>query len=272
MKEQKLPKIGLGTWQLKPDEAKKSTIEAIKMGYRFIDTAQAYKNEQGIGDGVKEILETTNTKRNQLIIATKIFVFNLCKRRVFKTFAKSIKKLQLDYVDILYVHWPAFWFGYNHKKTLAAFSKLVDNGQVKHIGVSNFTPKLIEEAKQVCDKPIFVNQVEHHPLLRQKKLREYLNKNNIHLVAYSPLARGKVFSIPELNDIAKKYAVSEAQVSLSWIIDHGAIPIPKATSVAHIKDNYEALNLTLDKQDIEKINNINREKRLLNPPIIKPKW
>ncbi|MHA1340191.1 MAG: aldo/keto reductase [Promethearchaeota archaeon] len=267
-----LPKIGLGTWKLKPEQAEFSVKKAIEIGYRFIDTAQAYKNEQGVGNGLRYAFENLGVKREDVVVATKIFVFNYKPKKVFKTFSKSLKKLQLDYVDILYVHWPAFFFGYNHKKTLGAFSKLVDEGKVKFIGVSNFTEKLINEAIEACDKPIFANQVEHHPLLQQWDLLKFLKEKGIYMISYSPLAHGKVFQIKEILDIAKKHNVSVAQVSLAWVMAVGGIPIPKATSEEHIRDNFKALDLKLDNEDMEKIKSIKIQKRLLNPPIIRPKW
>lgn len=266
-----LPKIGLGTWQLTPSEAEFSTKKGIELGYRLIDTAQAYKNEQGVGSALHDVLEHTQIKRQELIVATKIDIFNLKPAKIRKSFNISLQKLQLDYVDLLYVHWPAFFFGYRHKESLHEFSLLVDEGKVKNICVSNFSSQLVDEASVACDKPIFANQVEHHPLLKQQKLREFLQKKQIHLVAYSPLARGHLNGIPELEQLAQKYNTGVAQISLAWLIQHKAIPIPKATSEGHLKSNFEALKIELTTEDIAIIDNIRTEKRLLNPPIVKPK-
>jgi 2,5-diketo-D-gluconate reductase B len=266
-----IPKIGLGTWQLTPDQAKYSVIKAIEIGYRMIDTAQAYKNEQGVGAGLAEVFQTTKIKREDLLIATKIDVFNLKAKKVRKTFNISLQKLQLDYVDMLYVHWPAFFFGYKHKDTLHEFAALVDEGKVKHICVSNFNIQLLEEAQAVCPKPIFANQVEHHPLLQQRELRSYLQQKKIHLVAYSPLGRGAIFGNPQLEAVATKHQTGVAQVALAWLMEHGAIPIPKATGEAHLRSNFESIKLTLDKEDIATIDGITVQKRMLNPPIVKPK-
>jgi 2,5-diketo-D-gluconate reductase B len=266
-----LPKMGLGTWQLSPEQAEFSVKKGIEIGYRLIDTAQAYKNEQGVGNALKATFETTQFKRRDLIIATKVDVFNLKPKKVIPTTMVSLSKLQLDYVDLLYVHWPAFFFGYRHETSLKEFSKLVDDGKVKNICVSNFSPKLIDDALAVCDKPIFANQVEHHPLLQQREMRKYLKEKGINLVAYSPLAHGKIIGVPELEEIAKKHNVGVAQVSLAWLMNHGAIPIPKATSEKHLISNFESINLNLDTEDIAKIDSISIEKRTLNPPIVKPK-
>ncbi|MBD3229344.1 MAG: aldo/keto reductase [Candidatus Lokiarchaeota archaeon] len=265
MNELKLPKIGFGTWQLKPKDCTDSVLKAIETGYRHIDTAQMYGNEAEIGQALAQ--ETID--RKELIIATKLAIWRFRKKSVIKSTEKSLEKLNLDYLDLLYVHWPAPIF-YSHKRTLGAMSQLVDQGKVRHIGVSNFTRKLLDKAQEVCDKPIAANQIEHHPWLKQLEMRKYLREHDIYFVAYSPLIRGKVSEIPELNQVAEKHNCSEYQVSLAWIMNHDAVPIPKATSEDHIRDNYASLDVNLDDEDIEKIDSIEKEKRLLNPPIIRP--
>ncbi|MHA1146003.1 MAG: aldo/keto reductase [Candidatus Helarchaeota archaeon] len=267
MAELKLPRIGFGTWQLKGETCTKSVIKAIDIGFRHIDTAQAYGNESEVGAALAE----ATIDRKDLIIATKVWIHKLRPKSVKKSTYKSLEKLQLDHVDLLYVHWPMPFF-YKANKTLAAFSELVDEGKIKHVGVSNFNVKLLEEATAACDKPIAANQVEHHPLLKQKTLREYQAKKDIYLVAYSPLARGKIKNYPEISQVASKHKVSEFQVSLAWIMEHGAVPIPKATSESHIKDCHDALNITLDAEDLEIIESIQTEKRCVNPPFVRPKW
>lgn len=264
MPELKLPKIGLGTWQLKPKDCVNSVLKAIEVGYRFIDTAQMYRNEQAVGEAISQ--GTIN--RKELIIATKLAVWNLWAIKSSTT--TSLKKLKTDYVDILYIHWPIPLF-YNPKKTFKAMSQLVDEGKVKYIAVSNFTPKLLDVALAASPKPIIANQVEHHPWLQQREMREYLRQHDMYLVAYSPLARGNIMQkTSELKQIADKHKCSEAQVSLAWIMQHGAVPIPKSTSEAHIRDNFESINLTLDTEDIALIDSIKIEKRIISPPIIHP--
>ena len=226
-----------------------------------------YKNEHGVGNAIAE----ATIDRKELIIATKLAIWKLRPRSVMSSTKKSLEKLKTDYIDIMYIHWPApFW--YKPKKTLGALSQLVDEGKIKHIGVSNFTPKLLDEARAVCDKKILANQIEHHPWLKQEKMRKYLQEYDIYLIAYSPIARGKVWNIPEIKQVAQKHKCSEAQVSLAWIMNHGAIPIPKATGEDHLRNNYEALNVQLDDEDIKLINSIQEEKRLVNPPVVRPKW
>lgn len=254
-----LPKIGLGTWENTKEQCAASVATALNLGYRFIDTAQGYRNEDYVGKGIAA------AGIQEHIIATKVWNSNLSHSKVLTSTEKSLKKLGLDTIDILYIHWPAGL--YNPEKTLHAFSELVDKGVVHHIAVSNFTIPLLEEAIEVCDKPIVANQVEMHPLLKQKEMMHFLKEHDMYLIAYSPLARGHVFKIPEITEIAQKYNVSEAQVSLAWLMGHeNVVPIPKATSAQHLEDNFAALQLTLDKEDVEKIESITVEKRMVNPP------
>ncbi len=271
MSEMILPKIGLGTWVLKPYEARYSTIQAIKLGYRFVDTAQAYRNEVGVGEGLKEVFETGIAKREEVIVATKIYPLNVRPKAAVRSTYKSLKRLQLDYVDIMYIHYPAFVLGYSHKKTLGALGELVDEGKIRHIGVSNFTPNQIIDALDVIDKPIYANQIEHHPYLKQQSVLKFHKDKNIIQVSYSPLGRAKVLKDPVINEIAEKNKVSAAQVCLAWVINKGAYPIPKATSLDHLKDNFAALDLQLSDEDIKKIDAIDKHERYVHPPVVSPK-
>ncbi len=266
MEHIKLPKIGFGTWQLSPEQAHKSVIEAIEIGYRHIDTAQIYKNEEGVG----EALQNVSVKREDLIIATKVWVTKLSPKRLVKSTIESLEKLQMDYVDILYVHWPAGL--YKAKKTMRALNQLVNEEKTRYIAVSNFTPKLIKKAIQVSKAPIIANQIETHPMLQQKPMKKFLDEKGMYLVAYSPLGRGKALKLEEIQNIAKSHGVSPAQVCLAWSMEKGMIPIPKATSKDHIHDNFKALELTLTEEEIIKIDNISTEKRIINPGFLSPKW
>lgn len=265
-----LPKIGLGTWQMKPEICKKSVLSAIKLGYRLIDTAQAYQNELAVGEAISNALSQKIVSRDELIIATKLFPLNNRASRIAKSVEKSLRKLQIKTIDILYIHFPKL--GYHASTTLKEMGKLVDEGKVDQIAVCNFTIPLLEEALLVTDKPLLGNQIEHHPLLQQKRLQEFLKQHKLKLFAYSPLGHGNIMDIPELKEIAQKHSISVAQVCLAWEINHNAIPIPKSTSEIHLKDNLEAMNIHLDLEDIQKIESIQTQKRFVNPPFASPKW
>jgi diketogulonate reductase-like aldo/keto reductase len=255
-----MPRLGLGTWENEdPEQCTESVRTALEMGYRHIDTAQAYGNEAAVGDG----LAAADVDREDVFLATKIWTANLAYDDVIHSFQESLAKLGVDYVDLLYVHWPVH--EYSADDTLPAFDELYDRGVIERIGVSNFTPDHVAEARDVLDAPLFANQVEMHPFLQQEELRAFAAETDLNLVAYSPLARGHVIGHPVLEEIAAKHDVSEAQVSLAWLRDSGVTAIPKATSEAHIRDNWESLSLDLDEEDVAAIDAIEETDRRVDP-------
>ncbi|MHA1934071.1 MAG: aldo/keto reductase [Candidatus Thorarchaeota archaeon] len=259
-------RIGLGTWENKdPKRTPESIAKALEIGYRHIDTAQVYFNEELVGEGIAN----SEVPRDEIFLATKVSPSFLKYEDVKRTASESIKKFDVDYIDLLYIHWPAET--YDPKPTFTAFNELADEDLTRNIAVSNFTPSLLDEALEISDKPLIANQVEMHPLLRQKEMLDYTKKKGMYLVAYSPLAQGRITDIPELNAIAEKHGISEAQVSLAWILDKGAIPIPKATNEAHLRDNFESLSIQLDSDDISLIDSIEDEDRLMDP-YFAPDW
>ncbi|ERG99454.1 MAG: diketogulonate related aldo/keto reductase [Haloquadratum sp. J07HQX50] len=258
--DDEMPMLGLGTWEnTDPDACASAVKTAIEMGYRHIDTAQAYGNEADVGRGI----EAASVPREELFIATKVWITNLSPDDIRRSTKESLNKLGLDYVDLLYIHWPAR--AYDPKASLAVFEKLSEEGMINHIGISNFEPAQVDQAIELTDAPIFANQIEIHPLLPQTTLCEHCEQQGVSLVAYSPLARGAVFEVPELSEIAEKHDVSEAQVSLAWLRKKGVTTIPKATSEAHIRDNWRSLQLNLDAADIEKIDSIEQTDRRVDP-------
>ncbi|MFB6124554.1 MAG: aldo/keto reductase [Halanaeroarchaeum sp.] len=255
-----MPMLGIGTWQNTDPEACTNAVRtALEMGYRHVDTAQAYGNEEHVGAGI----EAADVDREDVFLATKVWIDDLAYDDVLETTRESLAKLGVDRVDLLYVHWPART--YDPEETLSAFDELVEEGRVDRVGVSNFEPRHLETAADVLEAPIFANQVEMHPLLPQTELREYVADTDVELVAYSPLARGAVFDVPEIRAVAEKHDVSEAQVSLAWLRENGVTAIPKATSEAHVRDNWRSLELTLDDEDVRRIDGIDREDRRVDP-------
>ncbi|WP_436923885.1 aldo/keto reductase [Halosimplex amylolyticum] len=262
-----MPTFGLGTWQNEdPGECAESVRTALEMGYRHVDTAQAYGNESAVGDGIA----AADVPREEIFLATKVWIDHLDRDGVIESTEESLAKLGVDSLDLLYVHWPSRT--YDAAETLPALESLKERGLIDRIGVSNFEPHHLDEARDVLDEPIFANQVEMHPLLRQEELREYTAEADIELVAYSPLIRGRVFDVPELSEIAEKHEVSEAQVSLAWVREKGVTAIPKATSEAHIRDNWESVALDLDDEDVAAIDAIDRTDRQINPGFGPDAW
>jgi 2,5-diketo-D-gluconate reductase B len=255
-----MPMLGLGTWKNSdPEACAESVATALETGYRHIDTAQAYGNEAAVGDGI----EQAAVDREEVFLATKIWIDNLAYDDVLETADASLDRLGVDSVDLLYVHWPSRT--YDAEDTLAAFNELYDQGKIDRIGVSNFEPEQLAEAIELSDAPIFANQVEIHPLLQQEELREVCADHDIELVAYSPLARGEVFDIPEIESIADDHGVSPAQISLAWLRHHGITAIPKATGGDHIRDNWASLSVSLSDAEIDTIDSIETTDRRVDP-------
>ncbi|MFQ3475267.1 aldo/keto reductase [Halonotius sp. F2-221B] len=255
-----MPMLGLGTWKNSdPEACAESVATALETGYRHIDTAQAYGNEDAVGNGI----EQAAVDREDVFLATKIWIDNLAYDDVLETAEASLDRLGVDSVDLLYVHWPSRT--YDAEDTLAAFNELYDQGKIDRIGVSNFEPEQLAEAIELSDAPIFANQVEIHPLLQQEELREVCADHDVELVAYSPLARGEVFDVAEIESIADDHGVSPAQISLAWLRHHGITAIPKATSGEHIRDNWASLSVSLSDAEIETIDSIETTDRRVDP-------
>ncbi|QCC60575.1 aldo/keto reductase [Natrinema thermotolerans] len=255
-----MPMLGLGTWQNDdPEQCAESVRTALETGYRHIDTAQAYDNEEAVGEGIA----AADVDREEIFLATKVWISNLDHDDVLETARASLDRLGVDYVDLLYVHWPAG--EYDPEGTLSALSELYDEGLIENVGVSNFRPEDLEVAVDVCDAPIFANQVELHPLLPQAEIRAACENDDVEVVGYSPLARGQVFDQPEIQEIAEKHGVTEAQVSLAWAREKGVTAIPKATGEDHIGDNWASLTVDLEQEDIDAIDAIDETSREVDP-------
>nr|WP_255198884.1 aldo/keto reductase [Halorarius litoreus] len=262
-----MPALGLGTWENDDaEQCAESVRTALDTGYRHVDTAQIYGNEAAVGDGIA----AADVDREDVFLATKVWISKLAREDVLSSTEESLEKLGVDSVDLLYVHWPSRT--YDPEETLGAFADLRDEGKIERIGVSNFEPEHLDRAAEVLGEMPFANQVEMHPLLQQEELREYADEHGVELVAYSPLARGKVFDVPAIQAVAEKHDASEAQVSLAWLREKGVTTIPKATSEAHIRDNWESLGVDLDDEDVSKIDAIERTDRRVDPDFGPSAW
>ncbi|MFW9922300.1 MAG: aldo/keto reductase [Candidatus Thorarchaeota archaeon] len=266
MEKMTLPQIGLGTMLGNSIDAQKAFTEAINIGFRFIDTAQIYFNEKTVGKAIT----AANIPREEIVLATKLWITNFRPRKLLKSVNKSLERLNLEYIDILYLHWP--WRFNKINESLKTMDKLIEEGKIKHIAVSNFTEKQVEEAQTYTKNHIVANQVEMHPWFPQKRMLEFLTKNKMHLVGYFPLMHGRFNQVPELLQIAKKHNTNAAQVSLAWIISKNAVPIPKSANVKHLQDNFDSLKLRLDSEDIKLIDSITTRKRFANITLLQPEW
>lgn len=256
-----VPPIGLGTGgveYLDGDQCVDIVTAALDMGYRHVDTAQSYGNEAAVGRAIAR----SPVPRGDLLVATKVARANLAHDDVIASADRSRTNLGVDTIDLLYVHFPTRT--YEPTETLPAFDRLVDDGVVDHIGLSNFSPSQLDEARGILEHPVAAIQAELHPLWRQERLVAYAQRNGIPLIAYAPLARGRVFEIDPLTAIAEKHGVSEAAVTLAWLTGIEPVAaIPKTTSTIHLRENLEAVDLTLDPDDIAAIEAIETEEKLV---------
>ncbi|WP_066418685.1 aldo/keto reductase [Halorubrum aethiopicum] len=262
-----MPVLGLGTWENEnPDRCAESVKTALETGYRHVDTAQAYGNEAAVGEGIA----AADVDREDVFLATKVWISNLAYEDVIETTEESLEKLGVDAVDLLYVHWPAG--AYDPDETLPAFDELRDRGLIERVGVSNFEPDHVERAMDVLEAPVFANQVETHPFCKQTELREHAAEHGYELVGYSPLARGAVFDDDVLGEIAADHDASAAQVSLAWLREKSVTAIPKATSADHIADNWASRTLDLSDEEVERIDGIDRYDRRVHPDFGPDAW
>ena len=248
------PRLGLGTMGIEDADR---IAAAIDIGYRHLDTAQIYDNEEVVGRGV----ERASVERSDLSLATKVWADSLAPEDVAASTRESLDKLGVGYVDLLYVHRPIET--YDPGETLPAFDRLREEGRVRAVGVSNFDAEQVAEAREILDAPLAANQVEMHPLYQQEDLLADARKNDYALVAYSPLAQGEAFESPEIRSVAEKHDATPAQVSLAWLAGkENVVPIPRSASDDHLRENLAALDIDLDSDDVAVIESIDREEKL----------
>ena len=255
-----LPDIGLGTSGHEGDEGtKRSVAAALDAGYRHVDTAQMYGNERAVGEAISE----SPVDREDVALATKVHPDNLGYDDAKRTARESLDRLGVDRVDLLYVHWPHS--AYDPEETLRAMDELRDEGVTDHVGVSNFTPDLLAEARDLLDAPVAAHQVECHPLFRQEELRADAREHGHALVGYSPLGRGNALDDPLIGGIAGRHDATPAAVCLAWATSkESLVPIPRATG-DHVRANYEAPGLDLDAEDLDRIDAYDRTERFIDP-------
>jgi len=242
---ERVPALGFGTWQLRGGECVHSVTHALAVGYRHIDTAQAYGNEAEVGQAIKD----SGVARDDIFLVTKVRQQDFRHARVLETTQESLKKLDAGYIDLLLMHWPNPDIPL--EETLGAMNELQASGVVRRIGVSNFSPALVEEAMRYAT--IFSNQVEYHPYKSQTALLAQAQKEDYLLVAYSPLDRGKIQDDVTLQEIGKAYGKSPAQVTLRWLLQQGASTIPKAGSDQHRQANWDVFDFELSDEEMKAI-------------------
>jgi 2,5-diketo-D-gluconate reductase B len=262
----RLPRLGLGTFRMQGDACRAAVESALGLGYRHIDTAEMYGNEEAIGAAIA----ASRVARKDLHITTKVWNENLAPDAMRKAFDASLKKLRLDQVDLYLVHWPAPRM--NLPSMFETLRKLKQEGRTGAIGVANFNIALLKIVVEEIKAPIACNQVEYHVMLDQTPLRKYLKSKSIPLVAYCPLVQGRAASDETLMAIGRKHGASASQVALKWLLDQdGVAAIPKASRKESQKSNLDALNVGLDDEDMQAIAGLPKNKRCVSPGF-SPAW
>ena len=263
-----MPSPGFGTWQLKGGEARTMAEKALEFGYRHFDTAEAYENESEIG----EALLASALNRWDIFLTSKISPGNYGEGAFRKAVEGSLERLKTDQLDLLLLHWPAF-----RDTTLPAvlgrLNRVHEEGLAKHIGVSNFTSELLEQAWRHTSAPLVVNQVEYHPFLNQDGLLATMEEKNMLLTAYCPVAQGRASEDPVLREIGEAHGKTGAQISLRWLVQRGAVPLPRTSNPEHAKENLDLFGFHLSPGQMEKIHQLHEpDGRIIDPEDDAPDW
>jgi len=254
-----IPLLGLGTYDIRGEDVIKAIGYAFEAGYRHIDTAKSYYNEEEIGDAIKK----QSLPREEIFITTKLDNDDHGYKEAIKAFEKSLSKLKVEYIDLYLIHWP-----YNGKRieTWRAFEHLQQKGLIKSIGVSNFTAKHLQELIDNCEVVPAVNQFEFNPFIYQKDIADFCKGNNIAIEAYSPIARNQRSNDKDVKNISEKYHKTPAQILLRWSLQHGAIVIPKSSNKERIIENTMIFDFTLSDDDMKILNAKNENLRFSPDP------
>lgn len=253
----KIPKMGFGVYKLEDfNECKRAVKKALETGYRLIDTAEFYNNEEAVGAAIKE----SGIKREEIFVTTKVWVSNYGEQKTIEAFNRSLKKLGLDYIDMYMIHWP---YG-DYLKAYQVLESLYKDQKIKVIGVSNCTQKKLNEILKIAKIKPSVNQLECNPFSQRRELEKIHKDNNILLESWSPLKRAdnNLYENPILVDLAKKYNKTVTQIILKWHVENNYIPIPKSLNDNRIVENFSIWDFELTKEDVESINKL--DKKILN--------
>lgn len=251
----RMPQFGLGVYKVEEGQQVEETVKnAIKLGYRLIDTAAFYENEEGVGKAIKE----SGVPREELFITTKVWNSDQGYEQTLDAFEKSLKKLDLEYIDLYLIHWPVKG---KYIDTWRALEKIYSDGKVKAIGVSNFQIHHLKDIMENSSEKPVVNQVELHPRLSQEELRAFCDEHDIKVEAWSPIARGRVLEEPTIQHIAEKHGKTAAQVILRWHLQNRIIIIPKSVHEERLKENADIFDFELSMDEMNQMNTLNLNER-----------
>ena len=248
----RIPLIGLGTWELRGRSCARIVEQALKLGYRHVDTAELYNNERAVSEG----LQASGVPRDEVFITTKIWPSHFAAPALERAAEERLDQLRLSTVDLLLLHWP------NPQvplaETLGALCKVKRAGLARHIGVSNFTVALLDEANRLTSEPLVCNQIELHPLLDQSKVIAACRRYGMAVVAYSPIARGTISNDSVLARIGRNYRKSAIQVGLRWLVQQEIVAIPRTRKVDRLAENFDVFDFTLTEQEMSEITALGR--------------
>src|SRR5580658_7684629 len=243
----KIPAIGLGTWELRGRTCARLVEQALKLGYRHIDTAQVYENEREVGEG----LRASGVRRDEVFVTTKVWTNHFAPHDLERSVKESLAKLRLAEVDLLLLHWP------NPQvplaETLGALAHVRQLGMARYIGVSNFTVALMDEAVAACPEPLVCDQVEYHPYLDQTKVKDACIRQGMAVVAYSPIAKGRIRNDRALARIGDRYRKSAAQVCLRWLVQQNVAAIPRTSRLERLSENIDIFDFVLSAEEMRLI-------------------
>jgi diketogulonate reductase-like aldo/keto reductase len=262
----KIPAIGLGTWELRGRTCARVVEQALRLGYRHIDTAQIYENESEVGEG----LRASGVNRGEVFVTTKVWTTHFAPNDLERSTRESLARLRLAEVDLLLLHWPNPRIPL--QETLGALAHVKELGMTRHIGVSNFTVALIEEAVAACPVPLVCDQVEYHPYLDQAKVLQTCSDNGMALVAYSPIAKGRIKNDEALARIGEKHGKTAAQVCLRWLVQQNVAAIPRTSKIERLSENIELFDFELSDDEMRQISAMGSPKGRLTDFGFAPKW
>ena len=263
----RIPCIGFGTSQL--GDCADIVAPALGLGYRHIDTAWKYGTEQGVGVGIRR----SGVARADIFLTTKVSHEYLRAADFARSVDESLERLQVEYVDLLLVHWPST-DGIPLAETMQALARAKRDGKTRHVGVANFNIALLEDALRLCPEPLVTLQAEYHPYLDQSKVLAYCRTRGLVFMAYCPLARGRMFSDPVLGDIARSHGRTIAQVALRWLVQQEIVaPIPRSANPAHMAESLDVFDFALSDEEMRRIFALKRaDGRIANPAGRAPPW
>lgn len=250
-----IPLLGFGTWMLEPDDARRMVAEALRIGYRHIDTAWIYRNEAAVGDGIRDAIEAGHVARDDIWLTTKIWVDHFHRDALLAQAQESAASLGFT-PDLLLLHWPKKKPSF--EETLGALNEAKDRGLTRTIGLSNFPSAEFRQAQALSKAKLATNQVEYHPYLKLTQLLETARDLGASITAWSPLAQGKIVADPTLNEIGRAHGKTPGQITLRWLIQQGVIAIPRTAKESRAAENFDIFDFALSAEEMDRIHALAR--------------